>query len=398
VGERPLAIFVAEDPSSLNTVLNSPYGWQLGPLTQGYLFLVDERGRLVPDRALEVPSLANGGISRDGLTIVYRIRTGRWSDGAPFDARDVAFTVAALRNPRTNVPDRSTVEQIASVSAPRPDRLVVRLRQPSAPFVSSFLTLGADDPFAILPRHVAARYSDLNRSSLDAEPVGLGPFRLARWRRGERLEFVRNPWYWRGPAGLARVVALVEPDATTRFIDARRGDLDVTAISGLEVDEAARSGARVVFATTNIEDFLQFNMHRVPALRDRYGPARAGTRPGGGVAGLRRGRRAAVAGAPPVVARNRDCRQVALEFVGGRANCGRAAIGGRGDDRPFLLGRPILGSEVGGRGARERSLRSLAHQLVAEPGSRPVLFVRLRRVAAKRRQRGRLLRSGVRCG
>jgi thiol-disulfide isomerase/thioredoxin len=151
-----LTLSLEEDPSSLNTILNTPYGWQLAPLTQGYLFLVDERGNLVPDRALALPTRANGGISADGRTIVYRIRTGRWSDGAPFDARDVAFTANALRNPATNVPDRSTVDQIERIDAPSAERLVVRLAAPSAAFVSSFLTLGANDPFAILPRHIAA--------------------------------------------------------------------------------------------------------------------------------------------------------------------------------------------------------------------------------------------------
>ena len=264
----PLALFVSEDPSSLDTILNTPYGWQLAPLTQGYLFLVDARGRLVPDRAVAVPTRENGGISKDGLTIAYRIRTGRWSDGAVFDGRDVAFTVAALRNPRTNVPDRSTVDPIADVVVPRPDLVEVRLRRPWAPFVSSFLTLGANDPFAILPQHVVGRAADLNRSSLDANPVGLGPFRLRLWRRGERLEFDRNPYYWRAPAALDRVTVRVEPDAGTRLLQARRGDLDLTSISGLQVDDAARSGLRVVRATTNVVDFVQFNPRRVAALRD----------------------------------------------------------------------------------------------------------------------------------
>lgn len=265
---RPLVVFVENDPTSLDTVLNTAYGWQLGPLTQGYLFTVDERGSLVPDLATAVPTRENGGISADGRTIVYRIRVGRWSDGAPFDARDVAFTIDALRNPRTNVPDRSVVDQIASYDVSRSDRLVVRLREPSAPFVSSFLTLGANDPFAILPRHIAARYRDLNASSLDAHPVGLGPFALATWLRGERLTFARNPYYWRGRAALDRIVVRVEPNATTRFLEARTGDLDLTYISGLQLDEAAKDRLRVVRATTNIVDYLQFNFAHARALGD----------------------------------------------------------------------------------------------------------------------------------
>jgi len=264
----PLTLSLESDPSSLDTILNTPYGWLLGPLTQGYLFLVDSRGRLVPDRALAVPTRGGGGISADGRTIRYRIRTGRWSDGVPFDARDVAFTVAALRNPRTNVPDRSTVDQIASVEVPRPDTLVVRLKAPSAPFVSSFLTLGANDPFAILPRHVAAAYADLNRSSLDANPVGLGPFRLTRWLRGERLQFERNPYYWRGPARAPRVDVAIQPNPTTRVLLVATGGLDEAYVSGLELERARRAGLPIAGAVTNIVDFLQFNLRR-PALRDR---------------------------------------------------------------------------------------------------------------------------------
>lgn len=264
---RELTLSVEEDPSSLDTILNTAYGWQLAPLTQGYLFLVDDRGRLVPDRALEIPTRANGGVSADGRTIVYRIRTGRWSDGAPFDARDVAFTVDALRNPATNVPDRSTVERIERVDVPRPDRLVVRLKAPDAPFVASFLTLGASDPFAILPRHVAARYANLNASSLDTHPVGLGPFRLAAWRRGEVLEFERNPEYWRGPPALERLRVGVQPNATTRLLQVETGALDLTYVSGLQLDAAARAGLAVTGATTNIVDYLQFNLRR-GKLRD----------------------------------------------------------------------------------------------------------------------------------
>jgi peptide/nickel transport system substrate-binding protein len=259
---------VEEDPSSLDTILNTPYGWQLAPLTQGYLFTVDDRGRLVPDLCRELPTRANGGISADGKTISYRIRTGRWSDGAPFDARDVAFTADALRNPATNVPDRSTVDRIASVAAPRGDLLVVKLKSPSAPFISSFLTLGAEDPFAILPRHIAASYPNLNASSLDTHPVGLGPFRLQRWLRGERLEFVRNTYYWRGPAATDEIVVRVEPNATTRLLAVRTGDLDVTYLSGLQVDEARAAGVPVVRKTTNLVDYLQFNLRRA-ALRSR---------------------------------------------------------------------------------------------------------------------------------
>ncbi len=265
---RPPTLVIEDEPNSLDTIRNTPFGWLLGPLTQGYLFLVDDRGRLVPDAALALPTRANGGISADGTRITYHIRTGRWSDGVPFDARDVGFTIDALRNPRTSVPDTSAVAAIRSWSAPRPDTLVIRLRAPSAPFVSSFLTLGADDPFAILPRHIAAAYVSLDRSSLDTEPVGLGPFRLGRWDRGQRLTFVRNPYYWRGPAASPEIDVAIVPDAQTRLVLARTGAIDLAEITGFGVDVARTIPASTIVArTTNVTDYLQFNLH-APALRD----------------------------------------------------------------------------------------------------------------------------------
>jgi peptide/nickel transport system substrate-binding protein len=266
---KPPTLAIEDDPNTLDTIRNTPFGWQLGPLTQGYLFLVDDRGALVPDRALAVPSTRNGGISADGRTITYRLRTGRWSDGAPFDARDVAFTIDARRNPRTAVPDTSAVAAIASYAVPDPATIVVHLKAPSAPFVSSFLSEGANDPFSILPRHIGARYASLDSSSLDTDPVGLGPFRLTRWTRGERLEFERNPFYWRGAARSSAITVVVAPDAATRLLLARTGDVDVIEVAGLDVDAAhAVPALRLRARTTNIVDYLQLNL-RSPLLRDR---------------------------------------------------------------------------------------------------------------------------------
>ena len=265
---KPPTFVIEDDPNSLDTIRNTPFGWALGPLTQGYLFLVDDRGALVPDRALAVPSLANGGISADGRTITYRIRAGRWSDGRPFDAHDVGFTIDALRNPKTAVPDTSAVAAIASYEIPNAGTLVVHLRTPSAPFVTSFLSEGASDPFSILPRHIAAHYASLDRSSLDTDPVGLGPFRVTQWLRGERLRFERNPYYWRGPARSAVIRVLVEPSPATRLLLARTGEADAVDLPGPLVDAArAFPGIRIAAVTTNIVDYLQLNL-RSPVLRN----------------------------------------------------------------------------------------------------------------------------------
>jgi len=41
----------------------------------------------------EIPTPANGGVSKDFKVVTWKLRTGvKWSDGTPFKASDVAFT------------------------------------------------------------------------------------------------------------------------------------------------------------------------------------------------------------------------------------------------------------------------------------------------------------------
>jgi hypothetical protein len=44
----------------------------LGPLAMAYFTRFDAQDHLVPELITEIPTLSNGGIGRDGLTITYR--------------------------------------------------------------------------------------------------------------------------------------------------------------------------------------------------------------------------------------------------------------------------------------------------------------------------------------
>src|SRR5437667_387783 len=52
----------------------------------------DPDGNVVPILAADVPSLQNGLVAKDGLTVTWRLRkNATWHDGKPFTADDVAF-------------------------------------------------------------------------------------------------------------------------------------------------------------------------------------------------------------------------------------------------------------------------------------------------------------------
>src|ERR1700678_2694601 len=72
-----LRVAVTEEPRSLNPLLptNSVDGF-IDRLLFAGLLSADARGNPVPMLAERTPTQSNGGISRDGLTITYRLRRG----------------------------------------------------------------------------------------------------------------------------------------------------------------------------------------------------------------------------------------------------------------------------------------------------------------------------------
>ena len=64
-----------------------------GAITLEPLASVDPDGVLMPRLAAEIPTIENGGVSEDGLTITWTLQEGLlWSDGTPMTADDAVFT------------------------------------------------------------------------------------------------------------------------------------------------------------------------------------------------------------------------------------------------------------------------------------------------------------------
>ena len=211
-----LRIAGRQQPDNLNLLLGTQtVDTDLSMFWAGYLFDWSDANELIPDLAVRVPTPANGDISRDGLRVTYHLRRGvKWQDGAPFTADDVVYTWQQIMNPRNLTVTRLGYDVIASIAKSDPYTIDVRLKHPYAPFVNSFLTM-ANHPYLVLPKHLLAKYPDLNHAEYNSLPVGTGPFRVERYERGSQITFVANPLYWRGPPKLRRVeFRIVENDAT----------------------------------------------------------------------------------------------------------------------------------------------------------------------------------------
>ncbi len=101
---RTLVFAQQWEPHSLNPALeNGDSSQEWGLLLFSYLVKYGPDGTLIPDVATAVPTLHNGGISRDGRTITYHLRHDvRFADGSRLTAKDAAWSIDAVNNPRND--------------------------------------------------------------------------------------------------------------------------------------------------------------------------------------------------------------------------------------------------------------------------------------------------------
>ena len=223
-----LRVAIQRSPTTLNPILSafSIEGF-LNRLSFDTLLSVDaSTKKLVPILATEVPTQANGGISKDGLTITYHLHAGvRWHDGVPFSSKDVKFTWQAMMNSANNVSERIGYDVVRSVDTPNATTVVFHLKYIFAPFVNTVFA-ESDNPVCIIPEHLLAKYPNLNQVPFNQQPVGTGPFKVAAWVRGDHIELVANDDYFRGKPKLRRIMVREIPDENTSLNALRSHDVD----------------------------------------------------------------------------------------------------------------------------------------------------------------------------
>jgi peptide/nickel transport system substrate-binding protein len=266
-GTRPgvLRIGSISDPDTLSPLVgNYQIDSDLAMFWGGFLFNYDDHNTLLPELATVEPTLANGGISPDGRTITYHLRSGvKWQDGVAFTADDVIFTWHAVMNPQNNVPSRVGYEHIKRIDKTGPMTVVVHLDAPYAPFVATFLTQGAN-PYPVYPKHLLDKYPDLNRVAYNSAPIGTGPFRVAEWHRGQTIRMVANPNYWRGRPKLDEVQYRAIPEENTDLtsIETHEIDLWFNASAALYPQAHAIAGTHVVLTPYDWFTLVGFNSQR----------------------------------------------------------------------------------------------------------------------------------------
>jgi peptide/nickel transport system substrate-binding protein len=192
---------------------------------------IDATGNAIPVLLTQIPTIANGGISRDGRVITYRLRHNiHWQDGPLVTARDVLFTLCAIADARNPVRSREGYDRILRTEQLDDFTVRITLRSPWAPAVATIFSYGTA-PQYVLPAHLLAGQRNLAQSPFGALPIGDGPYRLVRWERGERLVYEANPHYWRGAPAVRRLELRIVPDPGTNLTLLRSDAIDWNLIA-----------------------------------------------------------------------------------------------------------------------------------------------------------------------
>jgi peptide/nickel transport system substrate-binding protein len=224
-----LRLGVTDEPDALNPFFSHNAAADvIETLLFAYVFRYDAHGNLMPEVAREVPTHANGGISRDNKTITLHIRPGlTWSDGAPLDARDLRFTWRAAIDNRNNTKIRIGWDDVNSMDVPNPTTLVVHLKRVNSAIISQIWGGGGGSSYPPLPEHLLGKLPDLNHAAFNTAPISSGPWLLAAWNHGSSLEFVPNPRYWRGAPKLHNLTWKIVPNPDTLFAELQTHEVDV---------------------------------------------------------------------------------------------------------------------------------------------------------------------------
>ncbi|PYN11784.1 MAG: peptide ABC transporter substrate-binding protein [Candidatus Rokuibacteriota bacterium] len=198
------------------------------------------------------------------LTFTLR-RHVRWHDGQPLTAKDVKYTFDMVREaPEASArlrinPRKDWYAAVEAIDVPDPYTVTFRLRRPQP----SLLMMLASGYSPVYPAHIAP-------AEFRTRCVGTGPFRLKEWRKGEYVEYVRNPEYFvPGRPYLDGLRYVVIAERGTRFAALQAGQLDAAMpAEGTRtiVEQLKAAAPRMVVSEINVgvNDNLLLNTKRPP--------------------------------------------------------------------------------------------------------------------------------------
>ncbi|MBO6782615.1 MAG: ABC transporter substrate-binding protein [Alphaproteobacteria bacterium] len=207
---------------------------------------IDETGAVQPQLA------ESWDVSDDGLVYTFNLKTGvKFHDGTDFDASDVVFSFDRARAEDSVNAQKQLFAAIETVEAVDPSTVRITLSRPEGALL---FNLGWGDAVIVAPES-----AENNKTN----PVGTGPFKFARWVKGDRVELEAVS----KDQPLQKVTFRFIPDPSAQVAALKAGDID--AVTNLNAPEAVLAfesdpGFEVAIGSTEGETILAMNNTRAP--------------------------------------------------------------------------------------------------------------------------------------
>src|SRR5688500_5145981 len=174
-------------------------------------------------------------ISPDGMTFTFKLRPGvKFHNGREMTADDVKYSIERVVNPKTQSPGAGffasikgfdavaggSAETLEGVTIVDPLTIRFDLSRPDA----TFLHVMALNFSHVVPKEDVEKHGP----DFGKNPVGTGAYRMTEWTLGQRLDFERNPDYWRqGLPYLNKITFEVGQEPIVALLRLQNGEVDV---------------------------------------------------------------------------------------------------------------------------------------------------------------------------
>lgn len=219
---KTLKVALTDDIDTLNP-FTAILASSTGILRYQYDTLVDNSAK---DNSETAGLASKWKAEKGGKRWVFTIPKDRkWSDGKRVTADDAAYTFEAIKkNDKLKQANGSLVDNIKSVQAASPTRLVMQMDKPQAP------NPGQDLP--IVPKHVWAKKDHPDKFKNNKNTVGSGPFIIKNYTKNSGVRLKANPHFWRGKPKIDEIFYSPYKSKDAAVSALRSGEVDF--VSGLE--------------------------------------------------------------------------------------------------------------------------------------------------------------------
>jgi peptide/nickel transport system substrate-binding protein len=155
----------------------------------------DPDGNLIPTLAAEIPSAQNGGLSKDGKSVTWRLKKNvQWHDGKPFTADDVVFNWEFAADPATAATTIGNYKGIDRIDKVDSHTVKIVFKDPNPFWAEAFCGAATGQ---IIPKHLfdAYRGGKSREAPNNLKPVGTSAYRFVDFKPGDIVRAELNPNY-----------------------------------------------------------------------------------------------------------------------------------------------------------------------------------------------------------